>query len=35
MDGRTEELGRGYLPALSSIWSMETMAGKLWKRKMG
>jgi hypothetical protein len=29
-----EELGRGYLPALSSVRSMETMAGKLWKRRM-
>jgi hypothetical protein len=30
----SEELGRGYLPALSSFQSMETVAGKLWKRIM-
>jgi hypothetical protein len=29
-----EELGRGYLPALSSFWSMEIVAGKFWKRRM-
>jgi hypothetical protein len=29
-----KELGRGYLPALSSFQSMEIMAGKLWKSIM-
>jgi hypothetical protein len=29
-----EELGRGYLPALSSFYSMEIMAGNIWNRRM-
>jgi len=29
-----EERGRGFMPALISVWSMETMAGKIWKRIM-
>jgi hypothetical protein len=29
-----KEIGRGYLPALSSAWNMETVAGKLWKSRM-
>jgi hypothetical protein len=29
-----EELGRGYLPALSSVRSMDTMVGKLWENIM-
>jgi hypothetical protein len=28
-------LGEVYLPALSSVLSMETMAGKLWTSRMG
>jgi hypothetical protein len=27
------ELGRGYMPTLSSVQRMETMAGKIWKRR--
>jgi hypothetical protein len=30
-----KELGRGYLPGLSSVQSMETKARKLWKSRMG
>jgi hypothetical protein len=29
-----EELGRGYMPTLSLVRSMETVAGKLLKRIM-
>jgi hypothetical protein len=29
-----EEHGRGFLPALSSVQSMETVVGKIWKRRM-
>jgi hypothetical protein len=29
-----KELGRGYIPSLSSVWSMEIMDGKIWKRIM-
>jgi hypothetical protein len=29
-----EGLGRGNLPVLSSVRSMETMAGKPWKNRM-
>jgi hypothetical protein len=31
--GEPEELGRGYLSSLSSVRSMETVAGNLWKRR--
>jgi hypothetical protein len=30
-----EELGRGYMPAMSSFQSMEIVAGKIWKSIMG
>jgi hypothetical protein len=29
-----EEIGRGYLPALSSFSSMEILVGNLWKSIM-
>jgi len=29
-----EDIGRGYLPALSSFRSMEIVAGMIWKSRM-